>query len=179
MDAETTLLGNLHYKFKFMLFKLNVNAKDRDAINAKYGREIDWALMSHCLSTIYNWSVPNRKKHTENIRIKLVYDDKNGERLFGWFYYGKTIYICINRNNTYVSFIKTVFHEFCHWNQYWVDGRSAHHMVTKRRDKWGKDDAEREAEIWEIIGKKAIRLYNILEETKSLHEYNEHISRNY
>jgi hypothetical protein len=42
-------------------------------------------------------------------------------------------------------------------------------MVTKRpKGKWGTTECEKEAQKWEIIGKKAFMIYNLLKESKEL-----------
>jgi hypothetical protein len=115
-----------------MKIRLTVSKQDKELVNKQYGVNLDWNLLSYCLTTSYNWIVPNRKTHTNNIRVAL-------------------------------------FHEFCHWNQYWIDDRSHVNMVTKRPDgKWGIDECEEEAQKWEIIGKKALIMYNLLKEGKEL-----------
>lgn len=149
-----------------MKLRLTISKEDKKIVNEQYGVNLDWNLLSYCLTTTYNWVIPNRKPHTNNIRVAIKGRE---EGCVGWFNYGQTLYVLPNQNKTLSDFIETLFHEFCHWNQYWIDGRSCSSMVTKRpSDKWGMDECEKEAQKWEIIGKKSLIMYNNLKESKEL-----------
>jgi hypothetical protein len=154
-----------------MKIRLRLNDKDNEKAIAKYNVSTDWKLLSYCLTTAYNWIKPNRSKSTTNIYVKIREDDS----LAGWYNYSNTLYININNNETYEEFVKTIFHEFCHWKQYMIDNRPSNSMVAKRPNKWDCEDAELEAENWELIGIKALEIYNCLSYSKNI--ANEYHSR--
>ena len=149
-----------------MKIRLTISREDKEVVNEQYGVNLDWNLLSYCLTTSYNWIVPNRKTHTNNIRVALKGKE---DGCVGWFKYGQTLYIIPELNETLNDFVETLFHEFCHWNQYWIDDRSHVHMVTKRSNgQWGSTECEKEAQKWEVIGKNALVMYNMLKEGKEL-----------
>ena len=153
-----------------MQITLSPSKQDRKIFNNVYDREVDWRLLSYCMTLVYNWSIPNRQAVSNIIRVKAFESDTDENTdLVGYFYFGKTIYINVDNCPTYKLFVGTIFHEFCHWYQYWIIGRSHIHMVSERPvDKWNVKQCEGEAENWEKIGLKAIRIYNELEECKKL-----------
>lgn len=148
-----------------MKIRLVLSKKDKEKVNKRYNTALDWRLLSYCLTTSYNWIVPNRKDFTNDIRVAVSEKD---EECYGWFKFGMSIYVNPAKNETIDEFIKTLFHEFCHWHQYWVKDRSYESMVFKSPKKWSMDQCEEEAEKWETIGKNAFTIYNLLQEGKEL-----------
>lgn len=161
MAEETLPLGNIP-----MRILLKPAKRDIEKIEEKYKCNLDWKLLSHCLTTSYNWLVPNKTRATYNISVRVKYD----ENLAGWYYYGETIYVNLGHNDTFEEFIQTIFHEFRHWMQFKIEKRAANSMVSKRKKGWSVKEAELEAESWEKIGEKVFEIYNILNYIKTIHK---------
>ena len=161
MVGEILPFGNT-----LMIIQLKPSNKDLEKIESKYKCNLDWKLLSHCLTSTYNWIFPNRSKATHTIYIKIQHD----EDLAGWYYYGSSIYINLKHNKKFEDFIQTIFHEFRHWVQFKISKRSATSMVTKRKKGWDIGEAELEAEAWEKIGEKIFEMYTLLDYSKSIHK---------
>jgi len=161
MAAAIPLFGNTHMKIQ-----LKLSDSDICKIYEKYNRHLDWNLLSYSTTTAYNWVRPNRSSKTRNIYLKI----KEEDGLAGWYYYGSSVYINLKYNETFEEFIKTIFHEIRHWIQFKIDKRTANSMVTKKSNKWDRDDAENEAEAWEEIGEKIFEIYNLLDYSKLIHK---------
>lgn len=143
-----------------MKIQFRVNKNDAKLIYKTYRKKIDWKQLSHAFTSAYNWICPNRSSKTITLYVKVR---DCPEEYAGWFNYSNTLYVSASLNNCLEEFIRTVFHEFCHWRQYWVEKRSANSIVGKRgNNKWDSDNAEYEAEQWEILGEKIFEMYNIL-----------------
>ena len=75
------------------------------------------------------------------------------------------------KNETIEEFMHTLFHEFQHWHQYWIDNRQWDRIGRTFPDtRWDSDDAEEEAEIWELIGHNTFKMYNQLEQCYELQQ---------
>ena len=155
------LFGSTHMKIQ-----LKPSKKDIEKIEEKYERNLDWKLLSHCLTTTYDWIFANRSRAKHSITVKIKYD----ETLAGWYYYGETIYVNLENNETFEEFIQTIFHEFRHWVQFKIDKRPAASMISKRKKGWDMEQAELEAESWEKIGEKIFEMYKLLDYIKTIHK---------
>lgn len=146
--------------------------KERDRLNEAYGEEFDWALMSQCITSTYNCAIPNRRNYEQRIRLK-IYDRSISDEtsdLAGYFNYGHTLYLNIDLHNTFRDLSYTLFHEFYHWHQFWIDNRAASRMTNAYSSNiWDADDAENEAEEWALIGHFTFDTYINLTKCKKIH----------
>ncbi|HAW81710.1 MAG TPA: hypothetical protein DCX27_19630, partial [Balneola sp.] len=126
---------------------------------------------SQCITHTYNWSIPNRRDYEKRIRLR-VYDNTEEETrgMAGYFNYGHTLYLNIDLHSNYRDLTHTLFHEFFHWNQFWIDERPPNRMTNVYSDKvWDYENAEDEAEEWALIGHFTFDTYLNMMKSREIH----------